>query len=464
MKATIFFILLVVFTGLNFAQDQYEIASSAIKKNDFQKALDISRSLLSHDSTDQAIKILVELTAHDSTDKGGYISLGDAYSKMSVYELALGNYKHAETLDSTDIQIKFKIAETLYKQKSYTDAANKYLQVIAIDSNNTQAYDKLGELLYYAKQYQNAAFYLTKYLKFDQKNSKVYYFAANSLFTINNFEDAVKIAEQGLQNFPQNNDLKRIESLSYAYLKKPEDAQRIADTTPDSLFSSRDNFVLGVGLLNAQKDSAAIVFLKKALDKDTSYVSKTSEIIARTYFSLQRYDSAVVYYSKKISVDPNNLSAYINKSICAYQVKNYDVARATLLEATQLKPDNIPTALWLARTYNAYKDSMDAATAAYKKVITLAQGSEDAHKDELAEAYGDFLGINDLIKKKYPSAIENLKLAVTFKPNEVRYHLWLAQAYALSGKKETAIPEYKKVLQLDPKNADAKKGLKLLTD
>ena len=71
MKATIFFILLVLFTGLNFAQDQYQIASDAIKKNDFKSRLKFLRDLLSHDSTDQAIKILVELTAHDSTDKDG---------------------------------------------------------------------------------------------------------------------------------------------------------------------------------------------------------------------------------------------------------------------------------------------------------------------------------------------------------------------------------------------------------
>ena len=162
MKTTIFFILLVLFTGLNFTQTSTKLVI-AIKNNDFKTALGIAQSLLNA-STDQAIKILVELTAHDTTDKGGFISLGDAYSKMSVLELALEDYKTAEKLDSSDIQIKFKIAETLYKQKSYTDAANKYLQVLAIDSNNVAAYDKLGELLYSAAQSPNAAYYLTKYL------------------------------------------------------------------------------------------------------------------------------------------------------------------------------------------------------------------------------------------------------------------------------------------------------------
>jgi tetratricopeptide (TPR) repeat protein len=463
MKATIFFILLVLLTGLNFAQDQYEIASDAIKKNDFNTALQISQRLLSHDSTDQAIKILVELTSHDSTDKGGYISLGDAYSKMSVLELALEDYRHAERIDSLDIQIKFKIAEALYKQKSYTDAANKYLQVIAIDSNNIQAYDKLGELLYYAAEYPNAAFYLTKYLKYDQKNSKVYYFAANSLFKMQNYDGASNVAEEGLQNFPQNNDLKRLDALSLSNLKRADAAAKIAGSTPDSLFTGRDDYIIGISLLNADKDSIAVIFLKRAMDKDTSLINNIADLVATSYFRTGSYDSAIVYYNNKIKADPANFSANINKGICLSQLKNYNEASTTLAEAVQLKPDYIPAVLWLARAYRNIKDSSDEAAAAFRKVITLSKGTEDSHKDELSEAYGYF-AITDLLKKRYAPAIESLKSALTYKPDDSMYHLWLAQAYVFTNKNEDAIREYKKVLSLDPKNADAKKGLKLLTN
>jgi tetratricopeptide (TPR) repeat protein len=463
MKATIFFILLVLFTGLNFAQEQYQIAVDAIKKNDFQKALLISQNLLSHDSTDQAIKILVELTSKDTADKGGFITLGDAYTKMSVLELALEDYKRAERIDSMDIQVKFKIAETLYKQKSYTDAANKYLQVLAIDSNNVSAYDKLGELLYYAKQYPNAAFYLTKYLKFDQKNNKVYFFAANSLYIIHNYDEAAKTADEGLKQFPQNNDLKKIEAMSLANIKKGDEAALIAGSTPDSLFSGRDYYILGIGLLNAQKDSAANVYLKRAMDKDTSLINSIADVVARSYFSAGKYDSAVVYYSKKISVDPTNFSAHINKGICLYQLQNYQGASATLSQAVQLKPDNISAELWLARSYRNIKDSTEETAAAFKKVISLSEAAPDTHKAELAEAYGYF-AITELLKKRYPPAIESLKKALEYKPDEPMYHLWLAQSYVFTNKKEDAMREYKRVLQLDPKNVDAKKGIKLLTE
>ena len=59
MKATIFFILLVLFTGLNFAQDQYEIASVAIKNNDFKTALGIAQSLLNMTPRTRQLKFLL---------------------------------------------------------------------------------------------------------------------------------------------------------------------------------------------------------------------------------------------------------------------------------------------------------------------------------------------------------------------------------------------------------------------
>lgn len=463
MKATIFFILLVLFTGLNFAQDQYEIASVAIKNNDFKTALGIAQSLLKHDSTDQAIKILVELTAHDTTDKGGFISLGDAYSKMSVLELALEDYKTAEKLDSSDIQIKFKIAETLYKQKSYTDAANKYLQVLAIDSNNVAAYDKLGELLYYAAQYPNAAYYLTKYLNYDQKNSKVYYLDANALFKIQNFTDASKIAGEGLQNFPENNDLKRLDAISLAYLKKPDDAEKLANATPDSLFTANDDYVLGVTLLNAAQDSVAVLYLKRAMDKDTSRIKNLADLVARSYFSAAKYDSAIVYYDKKIKTDSTNFSSYMNKGICCYTIQKYDSPRVSLIDAVQLRPNSVSANLWLARVYRNIKDSTEETAAAFRKVIELSAVNTDSLKNELAESYGYF-AITDLLKKRYAQAIPSLDKAILYKPDDPMFHLWLAQAFVFTNKNDDAIKEYKKVLQLDPKNADARKGLKLLTN
>lgn len=460
MKAKISLILILLFTGLCLAQSSYDAAADAIKKGDFKTALNIANQVLKQDSTDTAVKILVDLTAHDTADKGPYESLGDAYAKMNVPELALSNYEHAERLDSLDVKLKYKIGETLYKEQSYTDAANKFLQAITIDSTFSPAYLMVGEILYYAKQYPNAAYYLNKYLKFDPKNMKAIFYTANSFFLMNNFASAVQVSQQGLQASPDNMDFKRILALSLVFDKKLDDAQKYLTQIPDSIITARQFAQIGLEFNYGKMDSLSIIYLKKAMNKDTSFISTLAETVANMYFSGGNYDSAIVYYSKKLSVDSTSVSAHVNKALCMIQIKNYDGARISLLEAEQIKPDYMPTLQWLGKTYQ-YMDSSDAASETFDKIIALASKDPDNNKSILGDAYGS-KALVLLIKKKYAPSIEPLKQALQYDPNNAQYHLWLAQAYALTNKKEDAIREYRKTLQLDPKNPDAKKGLRIL--
>jgi len=460
MKAKISLVLIVLFTGLCLAQSSYDAAAEAIKKGDFKTALNIANQVLKQDSTDTAVKILVDLTTHDTSDKGAYESLGDAYNKMNVPELALSNYQHAEQLDSTDVKLKYKIGETLYKEQSYTDAANKFLQAIAIDSNYSPAYLMVGEILYYAKQYSNAAYYLNKYLKFDPKNEKAIYYTANSFFLMNSFDNAVQVSQEGLQNNPNSMEFKRILALSLVFDKKLDYAAKYLNQIPDSLITARQFAQIGLEFNYGKMDSLSIIYLKKAINIDTSYISTLAETVANMYFSGGNYDSAIVYYNEKLSVDTSSVSAHVNKALCMIQIKNYDGARISLLDAEQIKPDYMPTLQWLGKDYQ-YMDSTDAASNTYDKLIALASKDPDKNKNVLGDAYGSKALIL-LIKKKYAPSVEPLKQALQYDPNNAQYHLWLAQAYALTNRKEDAIREYKKTLQLDPKNPDAKKGLKIL--
>ena len=196
------------------------------------------------------------------------------------------------------------------------------------------------------------------------------------------------------------------------------------------------------------------------MNKDTAYVGSISESLANSYLTAGRYDSAIVYYNMKLKVDSTSVSTHINKAMCLIQLKNYAEARVSLIDAIQLKSDNLTSHKYLAMTYRLM-DSLEAATAEYKNIIKLAEADEDKYKNELAEAYG-FFGYSDLVKKRYPSAIENIKSAISYTPENIQYHVWLAQAYALGSRTEDAIREYRKVLQWHPRNPDAKKGLKIL--
>jgi tetratricopeptide (TPR) repeat protein len=62
-------------------------------------------------------------------------------------------------------------------------------------------------------------------------------------------------------------------------------------------------------------------------------------------------------------------------------------------------------------------------------------------------------------QKKWENALVYLKKSVKFKEDIAQTHLWMGQSYQNLNKKDDAIKEYKRTLQLDPKNEQAKKGL-----
>jgi tetratricopeptide (TPR) repeat protein len=65
-------------------------------------------------------------------------------------------------------------------------------------------------------------------------------------------------------------------------------------------------------------------------------------------------------------------------------------------------------------------------------------------------------------QKKLPEAIAVFKLSVEFYPKEWNPYDSLADAYLMNGEKDLAIANYKKSLELNPQNSNAREKLKQL--
>ncbi len=460
MKSITLIFIFMLAASFSFAQQRYNDASNFIQNKQYDKALAIAQDYLNHDSTDIAIKILVDLSTTDGKNPKVYEALGDAYYKMGVMELSVNDYQKAESLDSLNALLKYKTGKALEKQQSYTDAANKYLQVIGLDSTYSPAYLSLGTILFYAKQYPNAAYYLSKYLKYNTKNYDAYFFTARSFFLMQNFPSAADVAKNGLIVFPNDVKLEKIEGLSLTFSKKFPEAAAVIGSLPDSVFTANEYSQMGQEFKFGHQDSIAIILMDKAVKKDST-LSELNQEIASLYLGERKFDQAILYYDRRIKSDSTSYSSYVNKSLCYLQLQNYDSAKASLQQVLKIKDDYMPALTWLARTDQYMKNNEDAADV-YNKILKVVAGSEDKNKAEVSEAYG-FFGYNDLVKKKYKDAIVSLKSALNYAPDNAQYHLWLAQAYAFTGNKAEAGKEYRQVLTIDPNNADAKRGLKLLS-
>jgi Tfp pilus assembly protein PilF len=106
-------------------------------------------------------------------------------------------------------------------------------------------------------------------------------------------------------------------------------------------------------------------------------------------------------------------------------------------------------------------DSTRAARRAYETVVRLASAKETEHRQELSQAYR-WLSVAHLIDKNWSTALPLLDAALRFAPKDVELRLYRAQALFALNRKPEAKQEFETVLQMQPSNAEAKKGLTLL--
>jgi tetratricopeptide (TPR) repeat protein len=147
---------------------------------------------------------------------------------------------------------------------------------------------------------------------------------------------------------------------------------------------------------------------------------------------LDRFENASSALKRAIAQNPKYPPAYINLGYCYFQQKNYDDGKK-----------EFETAIKVIDTMES-KYRLELGDA--NRMIALAIMLEKKTPPEENQ-------------KKWENALVYLKKSVKFKEDIAQTHLWMGQSYQNLNKKDDAIKEYKRTLQLDPKNEQAKKGL-----
>jgi CubicO group peptidase (beta-lactamase class C family) len=101
--------------------------------------------------------------------------------------------------------------------------------------------------------------------------------------------------------------------------------------------------------------------------------------------------------------------------------------------------------------------NIDKALESYRQIK-----KEQPDNAAISEARINGLGLGFMRAKKLPEALAYLKLNVEFYPNSWNTYDSLAEAYMANGDKELAIANYKKSLEMNPKNTNATEALKKL--
>jgi tetratricopeptide (TPR) repeat protein len=168
------------------------------------------------------------------------------------------------------------------------------------------------------------------------------------------------------------------------------------------------------------------------------------------------YRQTIDIFQRRALLDPGNDEAYYYIGLCHRELGQYPEAIAAMRQSANLADGKVDRHFWLGLFY-VQADSVEQAKQEFQRVVDLDTGNSNNKAIALRQ-----LGYYRLLRKEYGGAIEFLEQSASINPKDAGTLLWLAQGYQNSGNRGRAVENYRRVLTLDPGNADARNGLKIL--
>ena len=144
-------------------------------------------------------------------------------------------------------------------------------------------------------------------------------------------------------------------------------------------------------------------------------------------------------------LEPNHPEAHFNLGYIYFKKNLFDEAMAEYKKGVQMRPDSVKGRLSLAFIYEK-KSMYDEAIAEYSEVLKLAPENDTAIR-----AIGAL------------KAIPRIKEYLSYNPKDVSGFICLGHIYYAREMYEEAIDNYRKALDLDPKNRTAKTAVEKST-
>lgn len=221
------------------------------------------------------------------------------------YDSAIENYKYLLTLD---------------RERGRTGVTN--LLKMYDEQGNNAAVDSLKDIL--RNHYPAATLAPTAYELIDQRQFDEALIICDSLFSLDPYS---------IENF-----LLRASVLlkQGRYARAIQDLETAADL---GRYDSRPLIQLAQAYNQlGQLDKMMVILRKAQIRDDKSF--KVAEGLSSGFYSMGRYDSALVYSQKMIDVERNNPAGYIAAGLCAQRSGNLTLAESYLTDFLRLAPDS----------------------------------------------------------------------------------------------------------------------------
>ncbi len=469
-------------------EESLEYLNDAIKRNDKdpQSQLELANAYIKFDSLRKAELIITRAREMDKKNPDAYIALGNLYFAQKVYELARSNYEEALSLNENILDARIKLATSYYwlaNREMDEDLSNEYFtrslqewgKVTQADPKNFRAFYEQGKIFFLAKKYPESAASFNSYVQLRPTGSLGRWYLAQALEKIGRCDSAA----QHLDIVSKEIDSVKTKAkflLARCYFdvaNYPKAIEGYTTISKDTTLENVDLQKLGQAYLLSGDTLNAINTWEIAINQSPE---QTCRIMQSLGVMLQKYvkpgDSIPDYMrSVKILEKRATTSGCVNeqKHIVYYYIGNGYLLGGKALQAIEplLSSISADTTFLFARLAlgDAYAATNDIAKAeqTFQNVITVGMTDTTKNKFALNQSFSKIANMF-LEGKKFNDLVKHANQWITIFPNESRAHLYLAVAYHSLSQGKQACQAYRKVLQLDPKNPNATKNLKLLQD
>jgi len=433
----------------------------------------------------------------EGPDRAEYhANLGDANYYSQIYPLAISEYNKVIEMDTTNLDIYFRLARAYVAQEQFKEALDQLAIVLVRDSAYANAWKETGKLYMLAglsardqetkkQRFTETLGSYRQYLRLtgDSTDGEVFFNIGRAYYFLGAFNESDSALSYVLK-------LGDVPNGIYTYLGRARiGLERYAEGIADlqrhfTLLKGNDpdwkptleDAELYRRLGDAFKATEDLVQAAEsyitASDLDSTN-ARSAVLAAITLHQLQEFSRALTYYERRIGIGPDEADIYLNASLCTISMENYEKTITYLLKVVELDPNKLRAYALLSDTYITKLGDCDNGILWTEKLYRL----DSTNCDALITL--GFANFGTSCHKNYPKAIDYFSQALECQKakgldNCASYNimLYIAQAYHLHGadmaekneKEEqkrsfkNAFDWYNKVLKCDPGNADAIRG------
>lgn len=467
-------------------KSESEIATMKEAEDDYQKAVQLQKQK----RLDEAAGLYQRAKALVPTNPDYVYALGTLFQERGeidpatdcykqAVDLAPGNKDFAKALQRAYLLKADRLAEKAVKEQTSGDvtaALEDYQAALKYNPADSIIWTNYGTALQQTDAFSDARTAYEKAYKLDAKNH------ADNVFLMAAIDEHLGKGQVALQEYqsylssaPTNAQYLQEAKTRVGALTRDVAGTRKLTTSTERMNAQHaaDDFSQALKLQQDKKYDEAIALYQKAVDlvpKEASY----QFALGTVYQAKNDYGSAVIWYHKALDISPNE-AAYWYSLGTAYQAKSdLDNAISAYGKASQLSPREPSYKQCLKRCRQT--KAAPVVDSAYKKQTTR----KDDGTFDVTGAIADYeaallidddagtrsnLGTAFQADNQIPKAIAEYKKALQMDPKQYNAHYYLGTCYQHIKQLPLAIDEYKTYLQYAPTGQyamDAREQIKTL--